>query len=293
MQTFDMFFREDAGDKFNKMDDSQFDDWKKKNPGAAKKADELRKSAAQKSGGAPAIQKKELPTSAITKPGAPSIGGAPKPTDYKATLKNAAVNRMKQLAADGAKKAGGALVKSGKDKINGAIRKSEMGKWSQGAKTAPKGSAMTSADKPGALVPTAQKSASGSAGEPELKGQQAKDAKEREERGTYRKMRDAVRGGLQDVEDAKAAKEAEANKKKGGFAAGFKKSMGGDYFHSDDEKRRAARNQLGQKVGKGVKDAPGKAAGALARFLARGMKSSVGSGSGPTFGGDLQGLRQR
>ena len=140
MQTFDMFFREDAGDKFNKMDDSQFDDWKKKNPGAAKKAEELRKSAAQKSGGAPAIQKKELPTSAITKPGAPSIGGAPKPTDYKATLKNAAVNRMKQLAADGAKKAGGALVKSGKDKINGAIRKSEMGKWSQGAKTAPKGS---------------------------------------------------------------------------------------------------------------------------------------------------------
>ena len=49
----------------------------------------------------------------------------------------------------------------------------------------------------------------------------------------------------------------------------------------------------GQKVGKGVKDAPGKAAGALARFLARGMKSSVGSGNGVAFGGDLQGLRQR
>ena len=271
MQTFDMFFREDAGDKFNKMDDSQFDDWKKKNPGAAKKAEELRKNAAQKSGGAPAIQKKELPTSAITKPGAPSIGGAPKPTDYKATLKNAAVNRMKQLAADGAKKAGGALVKSGKDKINSAIRKSEMGKWSQGAKTAPKKSSFSdTADEKQNIGKGGTDTAY--AGYPYPKEQKP----------------DPKMAGMKKMQ---ADKEKKA--KQDGFVGGVKKSLGGDYFHSDDEKRRAARNELGQKVGKGVKDAPGKAAGALARFLARGMKSSVGSGSGPTFGGNLQGLRQR
>ena len=45
MQTFSMFFSEDAGEKFSKMSDEQFADWKKKNPGASSKADELRKKA--------------------------------------------------------------------------------------------------------------------------------------------------------------------------------------------------------------------------------------------------------
>ena len=45
MQTFSMFFSEDAGEKFSKMSDDQFADWKKKNPGASSKADELRKKA--------------------------------------------------------------------------------------------------------------------------------------------------------------------------------------------------------------------------------------------------------
>ena len=34
--------REDAGEKFNAMSDSQFDDYKRANPGAASKADQLR-----------------------------------------------------------------------------------------------------------------------------------------------------------------------------------------------------------------------------------------------------------
>lgn len=129
MKTFSMFFSEDAGEKFNKMSDDQFADWKKKNPGAASKADELRKKAAGAAAksSAPAVGKdKELPTSAITKPGASS--------SYKKVL----ADKAKQLAGDAAKKAGGALVKTGKDKINSAIRKSEMGKWAQGAKNAPK-----------------------------------------------------------------------------------------------------------------------------------------------------------
>ena len=35
-------FREDAGEKFRGMDDSQFSDWKRANPGAASKANKLR-----------------------------------------------------------------------------------------------------------------------------------------------------------------------------------------------------------------------------------------------------------
>ena len=43
MKTFDQFlFGEDAGEKFRAMDDKQFDDYKKANPGAAAKADKLR-----------------------------------------------------------------------------------------------------------------------------------------------------------------------------------------------------------------------------------------------------------
>ena len=68
MKTFSMFFSEDAGEKFNKMDDDQFANWKKANPGAAEKADKLR-SAKKESGLQKNDAKKELPTSAITKKG--------------------------------------------------------------------------------------------------------------------------------------------------------------------------------------------------------------------------------
>ena len=67
MKTFSMFFSEDAGEKFNKMDDDQFANWKKANPGAAEKADKLR-SAKKESGLQKNDAKKELPTSAITAP---------------------------------------------------------------------------------------------------------------------------------------------------------------------------------------------------------------------------------
>ena len=124
-----MFFSEDAGEKFNKMSDDQFSDWKNKNPGAAAKADKLRNKAAEKSSAPPVGKQKGLPTSAITKPG--ETGG------YKKVL----AAKAKTMAVGAAKKAGGSLVKKGKDSIKDKIRKSEMGKWSQGAKTAPKSSA--------------------------------------------------------------------------------------------------------------------------------------------------------
>ena len=106
MKTFSMFFSEDAGEKFNKMDDDQFANWKKANPGAAKKADQLR-SAKKESGLQKNDAKKELPTSAIT---------APK---------------------------GGALAKH---------RKSEMGKWAEGAKKSPKNLAAAAAKKAGGAL---------------------------------------------------------------------------------------------------------------------------------------------
>ena len=58
MRLFSEFLGEDAGDKFRAMSDSQFDGWKKANPGAAEKADRLRSgkkvpgSAARAAGGA-------------------------------------------------------------------------------------------------------------------------------------------------------------------------------------------------------------------------------------------------
>ena len=71
----------------------------------------------------------------------------------------------------------------------------EKGKWAQGIKNAPK--------KAGDLVPSAQKSASGSAGEPELKGQQAKDAKAKEDAGKYRLTKDDITGALRDYDKEK------------------------------------------------------------------------------------------
>ena len=58
MRLYSEFLGEDAGDKFRAMSDSQFDNWKKANPGAAGKADQLRGgkkepgSAAKAAGGA-------------------------------------------------------------------------------------------------------------------------------------------------------------------------------------------------------------------------------------------------
>ena len=121
MQTFSMFFSEDAGEKFSRMSDEQFADWKKKNPGASSKADELRKKA----------------TSAM-KSSAPDVSGKDGTSGgYKKVL----ANKAKELAAGAAKKAGGALVKKGKEAAKDMVRKSDMGKWSQGIKNAPKSSA--------------------------------------------------------------------------------------------------------------------------------------------------------
>ena len=251
MQTFSMFFSEDAGEKFSKMSDEQFADWKKKNPGASSKADELRKKA----------------TSAMksSAPDPKGKGGALAKAGTSGGYKKVLANKAKQLAADAAKKAGGALVKKGKETIADKIRKKDMGKWSQGIKNAP----------------NKQKAASGSAGEPELEGQKAKDTKAREEAGKYRMSKDDITGALRDYdaekEAAKKKKEEEEKKKKGGFMAGLKKSMGGDLISKDDETRKAARNELGQKIG-------------------RGLRSTVTNNvkdAGVSYGSQQSGLRQR
>ena len=236
MQTFSMFFSEDAGEKFSKMSDEQFADWKKKNPGASSKADELRKKA----------------TSAM-KSSAPDVsgkGGALAKAGTSGGYKKVLANKAKQLAGDAAKKAakkvGGALVKKGKETVADKVRKKDMGKWSQGIKNAP----------------NKQKAASGSAGEPELKGQQAKDAKAKEESGQYRKMRDEFTGALRDYDaekEAKAKEKEEAEKKKG--VRDHLKDRWEDSIFRNKKKQADA-----------IYDAPSK----VARAIGRGLRSSVG-----------------
>lgn len=230
MQTFSMFISEDAGAIFRAMSDDQFENWKKNNPGASAKADQMRKDA---KGGA------------IVKAGSSSSSGS----NYKQVL----ANKAKQIAAEKAKQAGGALVKKGKETIANKIRKKDMGKWSQGIKNSPK--------KGGDLVPSAQKSASGSAGEPELKGQQAKDAKAKAAAGRYRKMQDAISGGLRDYDKQKEARDkAKENAEKNKSVKDRLKDRWDDSIFRNKKKQADA-----------IYDAPGKIAG----FLARNLRSSV------------------
>ena len=101
MQTFSMFFSEDAGEKFRNMSDDQFSGWKKANPGAAKKADELRSGKKAPTTAAPkAAPGKNLPGD---KPGGPlsAKGGA------------LAKHRKSEMGkwAEGSKKSPSALAK--------------------------------------------------------------------------------------------------------------------------------------------------------------------------------------
>ena len=185
MQTFSMFFSEDAGEKFSKMSDDQFADWKKKNPGASSKADELRKkAAAAMKSSAPDVSGKG---GTLAKPG--------KAGDYKKVL----ANKAKELAAGAAKKAGGALVKQ-------ATRKSDMGKWSQGIKNAPKSSAPDTSGK---------KKAADFMSEPD--DQNAENAQ------TRRRDREDKRN--REIEDEKF-KRGQKIKKKVGAVAKFIKNQG-------------------------------------------------------------------
>ena len=192
MQTFSMFFSEDAGEKFSKMSDDQFADWKKKNPGASSKADELRKkAAAAMKSSAPDVSGKG---GTLAKPG--------KTGDYKKVL----ANKAKELAAGAAKKAGGALVKKGKEAAKDMVRKSDMGKWSQGIKNAPKSSAPDTSGK---------KKAADFMSEPD--DQNAENAQ------TRRRDREDKRN--REIEDEKF-KRGQKIKKKVGAVAKFIKNQG-------------------------------------------------------------------
>ena len=251
MQTFSMFFSEGAGDKFKAMSDDQFENWKKNNPGAAAKADQMRKDA---KGGA------------IVKAGTSSSSGS----NYKQVL----ANKAKQLAAEKAKKAGGALVKKGKETIINKIRKKDMGKWSQGIKNSPKQLKAGEKDRFDNRQDEKQNIGKGGTDTAYAGGKYPKVQKPDPKIRGMEKMR-------KDRDDAKAKKD-----KEDGFMGGVKKSLGGDVFHSDDDKRRAARNELGQKLGKSPS--------AIAAFLANHARSTQSSG-GPNvaFGQDMSGLRQR
>lgn len=287
MKTFSMFFSEDAGEKFNKMDDSQFADWKKNNPGAAAKADQLRKKA-----------RMEKDSSAIVKAGTPSpdtksLGGN---KGLKGEVQKKLTDTAKKLAADRARKLAGNVKGKVKQTIADKIRKSETGKWSQGIKNAPK---QDEPDMPGlddllgdirkegeqekkkssAIVPSTQKMKSGSAGEPELEGQKAKDAKAKEEASKYRMTKDDVTGALRDYdkekEAAKKAKEEEEKKK--GVRDHLKDRWDDSIFRNKKKQADA------------IYDAPGK----VAAFLSRQARSTVGSGNGVAWGQEMSGLRQR
>ena len=58
------------------------------------------------------------------------------------------LSKAGDAAKKAAKKAGGALVKKGKETIADKIRKKDMGKWSQGIKNAPKSSESETKAKP-------------------------------------------------------------------------------------------------------------------------------------------------
>lgn len=111
MQTFSMFFSEDAGEKFRNMSDDQFSGWKKANPGAAQKADELRSGKKAPTTAAPkAAPGKNLPGD---KPGGPlsAKGGA------------LAKHRKSEMGkwAEGSKKSPSALAK----KASSAVTKKD------------------------------------------------------------------------------------------------------------------------------------------------------------------------
>lgn len=126
MQTFSMFLNEDAGDKFRAMSDDQFKDWKSKNPGAAAKADQIRKGK---------------PAASSSPKGGEIVKYGTKTKDTE-SLKGAVTNAAKKLASDQAKKlaskAGGALVSKAKGEIAKRTSQVEKGKWAQGIKNAPK-----------------------------------------------------------------------------------------------------------------------------------------------------------
>ncbi|WNL51055.1 hypothetical protein SCREM2_gp136 [Synechococcus phage S-CREM2] len=235
MQTFSMFFSEDAGDKFRAMSDEQFADWKKNNPGAAAKADQMRKDAKG---------------SAIVKSGTSS-------SNYKQVL----ANKAKQIAAEKAKQAGSALVKKGKETIANKIRKKDMGKWSQGIKNSPKQLKAGEKDRFDNRQDEKQNTGKGGTDTAYAGGKYPKVQNPDAKMKGMKKMK-------KDQEDAKRKKD-----KEDGFVGGVKKSLGGDYFHSDDDKRRAARNQLGQGV-----------AGFLARRLRSSVKGGVESSSAQDLG---------
>ena len=75
----------------------------------------------------------------------------------------------------------------------------------------------------------------------------------REEAGNVTKIRDEVTGAMRDYIEKKEAKKKRKKKKKGGFMAGLKKSMGGDLILRTTKPVETARNELGQKIGRGIR----------------------------------------
>ena len=153
------------------------------------------------------------------------------------------------------------------------LRKSQIGKWSQGIKNSPGKLAKRPETKP---AEQEVKKVDVKVDEPTTKRRDDMEGKAGQQPGTSR--------GQGVIDNMKKKK-----KKKDGFLAGLRDEMKPDLSAK-------ARNKLGRKLGKGIKSAPGKAVrGAVgaAKKLGSLAKQSQGSGYGTSTSGDLQGLSGR
>jgi len=148
MKNFSDFLREDAGEKFASMSDEQFADWKKSNPGAANKADQIRSGKRNVKQGAPSKVQSRTKADYSNDPLRDAMN--------KSAGTGSAIVRAKNKAAD----TGSAIVRAKKEqqqkqqkekeelknkqsKETSALaksqqqRKSELGKWAQGIKSNP------------------------------------------------------------------------------------------------------------------------------------------------------------
>ena len=191
MKTFSMFFSEDAGEKFNKMDDDQFANWKKANPGAAEKADKLR-SAKKESGLQKNDAKKELPTSAIT---APKGGALAK---HRKSEMGKWSQGIKNAPGKLAKKAAGSIVKDAVQKAKVKMDDAQAG--NRPGSSRPSSSSSQKSDSPAKKQPS---SAEQRAAE---KHEWAREA--RDQRNADRAERKAAKSAKQAEKDALEAKKA-------------------------------------------------------------------------------------
>ena len=145
---------------------------------------------------------------------------------------------MRQVTGGLARDVAGAAARAAANKGAAIVRQRMQPKAVQ--KAAPSKITPAKKAKPGKLTRTPQAKASGS---PENKRPTRVGAVEKDDR---------KKRALQKIKDD--AKKKKDNQYKGGFMGGVKKGLGGDLFHSDNDIRKKARFERGQKTVDGVKN---------------------------------------